>query len=130
MTVDFSKIEIREAGKNSYFVFDQQSNQMILEVQRRSVRGNVIFQATSAESRNVDIYDVRGTSGEKRLLKSIPGRQFNVSHLNEIVLNALDELMCQVCLKEWGPVCARCHEEAADALFLSYRQIERLATGE
>lgn len=120
--VDFSKIEIREINEDSYFVFDKEANQMLLEVRRWHAKGTFV----GRHDGRVEIYDVRGTSGEKRLLRSMSGSNFNKTHLAQVVLNVLDELMCQICLKEWGPVCDRCYQDTADSLFILNRQIERL----
>lgn len=132
--IDFTQIEITnlpktKTGAGGYTVVDARNGEMLLQIEFRKVRATTPGRWTDYEHGNVEIYDVRGTSGRKDILKSIPAKAFNHSHVSEVVLSTLESLLCEECHKEWGPICDSCYQETIDATFLSFRQIERLADG-
>lgn len=121
--IDYTKLDIRQVTKDSYFVFDELNDQMILEILR--TYGSTLTGAPAEKkAATIKIWDVRGES--KVLVKTVPVRNWNQSHLTEIVLNVIEGLTCEVCHQEWGPVCDGCADEAADKTFLLLKQLERM----
>lgn len=112
--IDFTKFEIRNTQPGCYYVFDTINDILVLEISQRN----------RESSDRVTVYDVR--NGSKVELASVLKRNFNSTNLTEIVYNALNSLICEVCHQEWGPVCDGCMDDVGDKAFLLFKQLERM----
>lgn len=125
--IDYTKIEISDVNNGKYLVIDEPGGRVILEVVRtfrRRTRGVPSAGIPDHDEAVFVISDVR--TDERITLKTIPERAFNKSHLSEIILTIMENLVCIVCHEEWGPVCESCAEDAGDQLFLTYKKLQRL----
>lgn len=114
--IDYTKLDIRQIGAG-YEVFDLLNDKCILSIKMVHER--------SGTASKVGIYDVR--TGAPTLVKFVERKLFNKSHLTEIILNVIDGMTCEICHREWGPVCAACGDEVGDKTFLLFKELQRMA---
>lgn len=106
-----------------YYIFDKAEARYLLRVE-------IVSEERWNKSRAF-IYDIRDVSprdhGGVRVGTVSGDGPFDSAKVTAAVMDCLDKLMCEVCHKDWGPVCDRCMFEVGDRAFLAFKELERLA---